>query len=113
MNNEAFEVLHYDSNNIYLGTTRPNDDGEPVDHTIDIEFKTFMETFCMNYCSTTHRAHGETITEDFTIYDWDKMTTTWRYTSLSRAKKPEQISFGKVDFPHESETFERNIKTRF
>ena len=40
MNNKALEVLHYDSNNIYLGTTRPNDDGEPEDHTI--EFKTFM-----------------------------------------------------------------------
>jgi hypothetical protein len=50
MNNEAFEVLHYDSNNIYLGTTRPNDDGEPEDHTIDIELKAFMETFCLNYC---------------------------------------------------------------
>jgi hypothetical protein len=50
MNNEAFEALHYDSNNIYLGTTRPNE-GEPEDHTIDIEFKAFMETFCLNCCS--------------------------------------------------------------
>jgi hypothetical protein len=68
MHNEAFEVLHYDSNNIYLGTTRPNNDGEPEDHTIDIEFKTFMETFCLNYCSITHKAQGETITEDFFLF---------------------------------------------
>jgi hypothetical protein len=43
MNNEAFEELHYDRNKNYLGTKRPNDDGEPEDHTIDIEFKAFME----------------------------------------------------------------------
>ena len=112
MNNEAFEVLHYDSNNIYLGTTRPNDDGEPEDHTIDIEFKTFMETFCLNYCSTTHKAQGETITEDFTIYDWDKMSTKCRQTALSRAKKTEQVPFGKIDLPFEIKTFESNIKNK-
>ncbi len=56
-----------------------------------------METFCLNYCSTAYRAQGETITEDFTIYDWDKMSTKCRYTALSRAKKPEQVSFGQMN----------------
>jgi hypothetical protein len=77
-----------------------------------MEFKAFMETFCLNYCSTTHKAQGEIITEDFTIYDWDKMNTKCRYTALSRAKKPEQVSFGKIDLPFQIETFDTNIKNK-
>jgi ATP-dependent exoDNAse (exonuclease V) alpha subunit len=112
MNNETFEVLDYDDNNIYLGTTRPNDDGEAECHSIEVEIKDFNELFCLNYCSTTHKAQGETITDDFTIYDWDRMDTKCRYTALSRARNPEQVSFGKVDLPFEPETFESNIKRK-
>ncbi len=98
--------------NIYLGTTRPNDDEEPEDHAIDIELRAFMVTFCLNYCSTSHKAQNETITEDFTIHDWDKMRTKCRYTALSRAKKPEQVLFGKIDLPFEIKTFESNTKNK-
>ena len=96
MNNETFEVLDFDDEKIYLGTTRPNDDGEPECHLIDVNIKDFIELFALNYCSTTHKAQGETIEEDFTIYDWEKMNTKCRYTALSRGRRPEQISFGKV-----------------
>jgi ATP-dependent exoDNAse (exonuclease V) alpha subunit len=45
----------------------------------------------MNYCCTTHKMQGETLTENFTIYDWNKMDTILEYTALSRAKKPDQV----------------------
>ena len=69
MNSEAFEVLHNVENSIHLGTTRSNDNGEPERHSIDVEFKDFTEISCLNYCLTTHFSQGESITEDFTIYD--------------------------------------------
>ena len=93
MNNETFEVLNYDNDNIYLWNTRPNDDGEPEIHSIDIKIENFIEIFSLNYCSTTHKSQGETINENFTIYDWEKMSSKCRYTALSRARKPEQVSF--------------------
>jgi hypothetical protein len=36
--------------------------------------------------SAVHKAQGETIPEDFTIFDWERMDTNIRYTALSRAK---------------------------
>ena len=42
MNNETFEVSDYDENNIYLWNTRPNDDGEPEIHSIDIKIENFI-----------------------------------------------------------------------
>ncbi len=38
------------------------------------------------------------------------MDTNIRYTALSSAKKPIQISFGKIHLPFEIKTFEPNIK---
>ena len=112
INNETFEVLNYDNDNIYLWNTRPNEEGEPEIHSIDIKIDNFIEIFSLNYCSTTHKSQGETINENFTIYDWEKMSTKCRYTALSRARKPEQVSFGKVDIQFEPNTFEKNIKKK-
>lgn len=112
MNNETFEVLDFDDDKIYLGTTRPNEEGEPEPHSIEVDTKDFNELFALNYCSTTHKTQGETIEEDFTIYDWERMNTKCRYTALSRARRPEQVSFGKVELKYEPETFETNIKRK-
>ena len=112
MNNETFEVLDYYNEKIYLGTTRPNEEGEPEPHSIEVDVKDFMGLFALNYCSTTHKTQGETIVEDFTIYDWEKMNTKCRYTALSRARRPEQVSFGKVEIEYKPETFETNIKRK-
>ncbi len=40
-----------------------------------------------------------TITEEYTIYDWDSMTTKIKYTALSRAVKYENVYFGGGDRP--------------
>lgn len=93
INNETFEVIMIDDKKIYLGNERPSEDGLLESHSIDVKIEDFREMFCLNYCSTTHKTQGETITEDFTIYDWDRMSTKCRYTALSRARNPDQISF--------------------
>jgi hypothetical protein len=46
----------------------------------------------VNYCSTVHRCQGETITEPFTIHDWDRMDTKMRYTAISRATSMKLIN---------------------
>ena len=80
------DVLNFDDTHIYLGNTRPTeDDGEEL-HSIGEEIKDFAKLFSLNYCSTTHKSQGETITEDFTIYDWNMISKKCRYTALSRAK---------------------------
>ena len=45
-------------------------------------------------------------------FDWDKMDTKCRYTALSRARKPEQVSFGKVNLLFEIKSFETNIQNK-
>jgi ATP-dependent exoDNAse (exonuclease V) alpha subunit len=52
---------------------------------ITINKDVFKEYFYVNYCSTVHRCQGETITEPFTIHEWNRMDTKMRYTAISRA----------------------------
>jgi hypothetical protein len=47
MNNETFEVLDYDNEKIYLGTTRPNEEGEPEPHSIEVDVKDFNRLFLL------------------------------------------------------------------
>jgi hypothetical protein len=113
INNETFEVLNFDDKFIYLGTIRPNEEGEETPHFIDIKVEDFMKLFSLNYCSTTHKAQGETITENFTIYDWKKMSEKCKYTAMSRAKNPQQISFGNIgDIKKEEKEFIKNIENK-
>jgi hypothetical protein len=55
----------------------------------------------MAYCCTTHKAQGETFTENFTIWDWNEMTDKLKYTAMSRATRLEQIFFGKYNQKNE------------
>lgn len=93
INNETFEVIDYDNDNIYLFNERCNEDGIIEPHNITIKINEFIKNFSLNYCSTTHKVQGETITEDITIYDWNKMSTKCKYTALSRVKNINQVSF--------------------
>ena len=59
------------------------------------DFEDFHKYFVANYCSTTHKSQGATITEPIIIWDWEKMKDEKNvgYTALTRAKKLEQLSF--------------------
>ena len=91
INNEKFILENYDNEYLYLLSDRPDENGEVIKHRIDIKINDLQKNFCLNYCSTTHKSQGETITENYTIYDFNFMSKKCKYTALSRAKRAEQI----------------------
>lgn len=111
-NSEKFWVSGYDNKNIVIWTERPNEKGEKEDYVVDVDIDEFKNNFYMNYCCTTHKMQGETLTDNFTIYDWDKMTTKLRYTALSRAKKPDQVYISNIVVPKRPNTFISNINRK-
>lgn len=90
-NSETFNICCIENEYIGIFNERPDENGEKEAYNLSIPIEEFNKYFLMNYCSTTHKAQGETITENFTIYDWDAMDTKLRYTALSRAKKIDQV----------------------
>lgn len=44
-------------------------------HSFKIDVKAFQTHFCINYCSTVHKSQGDTISKDYTIYDWEHLRT--------------------------------------
>lgn len=91
INNEKFILENYDNDFLYLFSERPDENGEIFIHKIDIKIDDLQKNFCLNYCSTTHKSQGETITQNYTIYDFNFMSKKCKYTALSRAKSAEQI----------------------
>lgn len=91
INNEKFTLDFYDNEFIYLSSDRPDDNGDIFKHKIDVKIEDIHKNFLLNYCSTTHKSQGETITENFSIYDFNYMSCKCKYTALSRGKKMEQI----------------------
>jgi len=93
-NSETFYIGEIDNEYISLYCERPGENGEKEMYIYDCPIEDFRDYFLLNYCSTTHKSQGETITEEYTIYDWDCMTTKIKYTALSRAVKYENVYFG-------------------
>ena len=52
----------------------------------------FARLFNVAYCLTCHKSQGETIKEDYTIYEWSKMDEELRYVALSRGICKEKIN---------------------
>jgi ATP-dependent exoDNAse (exonuclease V) alpha subunit len=75
VNSEKFIVEDVDDDNIYLH----NDMKE-----LTIPQNKFQAWFHVAYCITAHKSQGETIKTPYTIHDWDKMSETCKYVSLSR-----------------------------
>jgi hypothetical protein len=92
-NSEIFVVSDIGKDYISIYNERPDDNGNKSVYNFDCPIDDFNKYFLMNYCSTTHKSQGETIMDNYTIYDWDAMDTKIRYTALSRARKIEQVCF--------------------
>jgi hypothetical protein len=71
-------------------TTCSNRDGKQREFSIS----QFHDNFRVGYCFTIHKAQGDTITEDFTIWEHARMPQRHQYTALTRAKSKQQISLG-------------------
>jgi hypothetical protein len=105
-------VSNIDDEYVSVCCERPDENGEKEMYVYDCPIEEFRDYFLMNYCSTTHKSQGETITENYTIYNWKHMTTKIKFTALSRAKNYEQVSFGIVEYKPDLSrtlTFEENI----
>jgi len=98
INNECYTITEIDNKFITCENIRPDEEGNPEKHIIKIKIKDFHHNFLVNYCATTHKSQGETIAEDITIWDWDRMSTKLKYTAMSRVKLPSQINFMNVAF---------------
>ena len=111
-NSESFVVGNIDKDFISIYNERPNEQGVKESYIYDCPIDEFRQYFLMNYCSTTHKNQGETITENYTIYDWKVMSEKIKYTALSRARCCEQVSFGYIKYVPVNKTFEENIKKK-
>ncbi len=82
-NSETFNVICFNNTYIYLQNEMNN--------SLKVEVADFNKNFALNYCSTTHKTQGETITEDFNIYDWYAMDNKLKYTAITRARNINNI----------------------
>ena len=92
-NSETFIICEIGDDYISMYNERPDDNGDKSFYKYNCPIEDFNKYFLMNYCSTTHKSQGETIVDNYTIYDWNAMDIKIRYTALSRARKIEQVCF--------------------
>ena len=90
-NSENFTVDSINDKEITMHSIRPDCNGNEMIYSITIKKNKFHKYFLLNYCTTTHKAQGDTIDEDINIYDWDKMNKKLRYTAITRVKNINQI----------------------
>ena len=83
VNSEKFIVDDVDDDNIYLHNNMKD---------ITVEKKNFQSWFHVAYCITAHKSQGETIKTPYTIHDWNQMSETCKYVSLSRGTNWENVN---------------------
>ena len=82
-NNEKFVV----KNTFAESITLENDRTQIEIHRLDLS--TF---FNLSFATTVHKSQGDSINENFTIWEWNKMNKRMKYTALSRATCAEIVS---------------------
>ena len=56
----------------------------------------------MAYCITVHCSQGDTVSEPYSIYEWQRFDKTFMYVAISRATMKSQVNF--CDVYHELST---------
>jgi hypothetical protein len=88
-NNEAHDVVSVADG---LFTTRSSRDSKEREWSVG----EFHKYFRVGYCITVHKAQGETIVENYTIWEGDLMSRRHKYTAITRAKNKKQITLGRL-----------------
>lgn len=90
INSEEFWVKSFCSTERTIVLGRDED----MEDEIVIGFDAFHKNFVVNYCATTHKSQGATISKDINIFDWDIMKKDRKiaYTAVSRGKTCKQIT---------------------
>jgi hypothetical protein len=86
-NNEAFTVVEVAEDTYTTSSLR---DGKVR----VCEVAAFHKQHRPGYCFTVHKAQGDTIGEDFTIWEADRMPPKHRLVAVTRAQRLAQISLG-------------------
>jgi predicted GIY-YIG superfamily endonuclease len=81
-------LTKWTDDNIYL----LNKKGDTLE--LDIKYTT---SFKPRYAMTVHKSQGSTFTENYSIYESDKMSSRMLYVALTRAREMNQINFCNID----------------
>ena len=57
----------------------------------DINNNDFQKYFLVSFCTTIHSAQGLSISEPYTIHEWDRLDQRLLYVSLSRSRELDYI----------------------
>ena len=56
-----------------------------------------ITSFKPRFAMTVHKSQGSTFTENYSIYEYEDMTSRMLYVALTRARDKQQINFCKID----------------
>ena len=83
-NNEQFVIKKIlDNDNIIIKNDRIE---------LEIPSDSFQRCFYVAYAITSHKAQAQTYDHEYTIQEWDKLSTRCKYVCLSRATKYEYVN---------------------
>ena len=92
-NNDVFEVCKISKTLIQVFQEEYDEDtNKNIVRFIDIETKDFTRMFNVAYAITCHKSQGQTITEEYAIWEWHKMTKRLKYVALSRGTKKSNVN---------------------
>lgn len=84
VNNETYTVTEISEEFITVQNSEKQE--------IDVERKRFHMFMQPAYCITCHKSQGETIREDYTIYEFEKMDRRGKYVAVTRGETLSQIN---------------------
>lgn len=67
-------------------------------HTVSLPLAAFHAHFVVGFCMTVHKAQGQTIAEDFAVWNPHLMDKRCLWTALSRGKRLDQIHVGTLAY---------------
>ena len=87
-NSQELKIISWTDNSIQL----KNEKNELIE--IEMERTT---SFKPRFAMTVHKSQGSTFTENYSIYEYEDMTSRMLYVALTRARDKQQINFCKID----------------
>ena len=91
-NSQQFILEEWNDNILILKQTKGKNTGRIIE--IDIKYSV---SFKPGYAMTVHKSQGQTIRENYSIYEYEDMTQKMLYVAMTRATKKLHINFCKID----------------
>ena len=91
-NSQQFILEEWTDNTLTLKQTK----GKQAGRIIDIDIK-YSVSFKPGYAMTIHKSQGQTIRENYSIYEYKDMKQKMLYVAMTRATKKTHINFCKID----------------